>query len=86
MQPDAESRAKRTIERLTDQVRVLTLLVGQNHDELLRLRREERRPPDYCAGCPFVELVRSAAADTATASNEHTPPPGDGQADPRSRR
>jgi hypothetical protein len=49
-----------TIERLTDQVRLLTLLVGQNHDELVRLRREERRPPDYCVGCPFVDLVRSA--------------------------
>jgi hypothetical protein len=62
-----------TIERLTDQVRLLTLLVGQNHDELVRLRREERRPPDYCAGCPFVDLVRSAGIAIATRTNEHTP-------------
>jgi hypothetical protein len=69
-----------TIERLTKQVRLLTLLLGQNHDELLRLRREERRSPEYCAGCPFVELVRSTSTDTASASSEHTPPSNNGHA------
>lgn len=53
-----------TIERLTDEVRLLTLLLGQNHDELLRLRRRQQRPPEYCAGCPFVELVRSVGTDS----------------------
>jgi hypothetical protein len=54
-----------TVERLTDQVRLLALLVAQTHDELQRSRCEERRPPDYCAACPFIELVKTAVVGVA---------------------